>query len=542
MKKLPLAPAGIVLLTSGLLISLRSQTISAANLVDQAAEALGGKARILAIKRLTIKGYGQVGTQTGMRDIGPSPYAPIKISNLSNIVRNIDFEHDRWRLSQTEFRDFVFAYESNMRGTRQDQRLDGNVAFNVGPSGFSSDPTPSNRATRAPDAAIRARRLDMLNNPISIVRAALDPAAKLSNMRMDRATNSETIDLITSKGENLTVAFDAVTKLPSWISWVQPDPNLGEVTVRSHFSGYQKIDGIQVPFGYQSFIDWRNTMMLKMFVDAVEIDKAFDTDLAAPADVRTVPARPLAEPAVPAEKVANGVWYLRGLINGHSIAFEFRDHVAIYEAWGSAANFKYIVDNARKAIPGKPITELIVSHHHQDHTAGLRQAVAEGLTTIYTQRANIEILQEYVSRTAKNFPDALERGGPKQIKFVPIDDKLVLKDDTMEVDIYRVLNNSHMANAILAYVPSAKVVAEADLLDEIWELNYWANSYPETVKFWGLDVATDLPVHAGQGHINTWQDVLNHLHRQVNNVKQLCAKADAANFSLPGCPDSITDF
>ena len=31
---------------------------------------------------------------------------------------------------------------------------------------------------------------------------------------------------------------------------------------------------------------------------------------------------------------------------------------------------------------GKPLTELVVSHHHFDHTGGIRQAIAEGLTII----------------------------------------------------------------------------------------------------------------------------------------------------------------
>ena len=33
-------------------------------------------------------------------------------------------------------------------------------------------------------------------------------------------------------------------------------------------------------------------------------------------------------------------------------------------------------------VPGKPLTEVIVSHHHFDHTGGIRQAMAEGLTLI----------------------------------------------------------------------------------------------------------------------------------------------------------------
>jgi len=211
----------------GSLVRLQAQASSPAQVVDAAAEALGGKSRILALRTMTIEGYGQVGTQNGGGNIDPSPQAPQKLTNISGAVRTIDLEHGRTRLVQTQTQDFVFAYERNMRGIRADQRLDGDIAFNIG---------ANNRPQRVGDAAVRGRRLEMLNNPIALVRAALDPAARLANLRADRATNAQLVDLTTAKGDNLTVAFDTTTKLPAWVSWVQPDANLGDITVRTYCS------------------------------------------------------------------------------------------------------------------------------------------------------------------------------------------------------------------------------------------------------------------------------------------------------------------
>ena len=135
-------------------------------------------------------------------------------------------------------------------------------------------------------------------------------------------------------------------------------------------------------------------------------------------------------------------------------------------------------------------------------------------------------------RPATIFPDALARAG-KRIKLTPVDDKLVLKDRSMEVDVLHVVQNSHMADGVFAYVPQARVVAEGDLVDEGWDISFWANSYPDSVAHWKLQVDKDLPVH---GNIHTYDEVLSMLRKEVANAQGLCAKVDAAGLAMQGCP------
>ena len=66
-----------------------------------------------------------------------------------------------------------------------------------------------------------------------------------------------------------------------------------------------------------------------------------------------------------------------------------------------------------------------------------------------------------VARPAPNFPDALARN-PQPLKFLPVDDHLVLDDGTMRVDVYHAVGHLHMAEAVFAYIPGPRIFLEGD--------------------------------------------------------------------------------
>ena len=65
----------------------------------------------------------------------------------------------------------------------------------------------------------------------------------------------------------------------------------------------------------------------------------------------------------------------------------------------------------------------------------------------------------------------------------------------MQVDLYHVVSNSHMAEGLFAYVPKDRLVVQGDFFDVGWELYWWQNTYADNIAYRNLQVDTDVPVH-----------------------------------------------
>jgi glyoxylase-like metal-dependent hydrolase (beta-lactamase superfamily II) len=369
--------------------------------------------------------------------------------------------------------------------------------------------------------------MDMLAHPVVAVRAALGPRAKIGNVRSQGT--ERLVDVAVGVAyETFTLAVDASTDLPAWVSWVGPDGNLGDVTYKVAFTGYQPVSGVLMPTGFATTIDFRNVVQQKLYVDRHAIDAPIE-ELTVPDSVRIQPAPAPQMPKIGVTEVAKGIWLLAGA--GNSTLFEFEDHLTLFEVYASELNALAVIETARKLVPRKPLTEVIVSHHHFDHTGGLRAAVSQGLT-IVTQRGNEAFFREVTSRRARQYPDALE-GNRHPIRIRAVDDHVNMKDNAMEIDIYRVVANSHMADGLMVYVPRDRLLVQGDLFDVNWEVYWWGSSYMDNVRYRNLRVDRDVPVH---GTILPFADVQQHIERQIGNAEKLCAEVEAARLSMRGCP------
>lgn len=487
---------------------------SARQAIEAAAAALGGAERLRALRNITLVGYGQYAYQQGGGNITALPDAPLKLIAANDLRRVYDVEHGRYRQQERRNDLFPFAAYFGHNFALQVQALDGSVAYNVSEKG---------EATTTAAGDVRDRRMWMHTNPVVAVRAALEPGNTVSNRRQENGLTL--VDVRLKEGDSLTLAIRPPSNLPQWVRWSGPNQNLGEVTYTTHFLGYLPFGGVRLPMGYTTKLDWRGVEFLKLYVDGYFVDTPID-DLAAPASVRTPPAGG-GGVNVEVTPIARGLWR----ITGGTMVVEFADHMTLYEVGGSAARVKAVVEAARKIVPGKPLRDVIVSHHHFDHTAGLRQAVAEGLAVI-SRRDNEVIFREMTSRPAPNFPDDLARN-PKPLRFTPVDDHLRLQDTTTTLDVYHVIANNHMADAVFAYMPEHRIMIEGDVATAAEDLQWWGDSWLDNIAYRKIQVDTIVPVHM---NVLTYEQTAKMVTPGIQRVKEWCAQHVARGDYFPGCP------
>ena len=445
-------------------------------IVEDAADALGGADRIAAVRTLTLEGEGTNGNLG--QDMRPE--ATSQTFTVTGYRRLIDVAGRRVRVEQTRTPNFMHFQGPDPQ--RQIAGLDGDVAYAIAANG---------NATRAPETVVRDRRMEFYHHPVTIVRAALDPAARLANPRT--FDGQRVVSVTTADGFTLTLATDAATNLPSSVTSMTYNANLGDVAIETKFADYQTVDGLKLPAAMTTKTDQYTTATIRLTRQAVDGELG---DIAVPAQAAAAPTSGPPTPNVTVEEVARGVWLLGGQSH-HSAVVEFSDHLKMIEAPQSEARTLAVIAKARELRPGKPLTHVVNTHHHFDHSAGIRAAVSEGLT-IVTHQANAAFFAEAAKRSHTITPDALAKN-PKPIKIEPVGDGVVYKDNAMTMLLYHVEGSGHGDAILMAYLPRERLVIYVDLYGPGGAVQPYAANFLENIRRRNLRVDRLVPLHGRTG-------------------------------------------
>ena len=436
--------------------------------LNDAMTAVGGRNRVEAVKTIVIEANG-VNYNLG-QDMRPE--ASTQQFAISGYSRKIDVANLRQRVEQT--RTPKFAYFQGPQPQTQTQAIDSDIAFNVGANG---------NPARVGALAEKDRRTDFFHHPITALRAAAMTGTTVFNVRTAGSARQADFGM---RDLQWTMTIDA-TGLPLSVSSKSYHPNLGDVVMTTTFADYQDVNGLRLPARIVGKVDEFTTYELQATKQAIDTDVG---DLTAPAGVSKPPAT--TPPNVTAESIGKGVWFLAGQSH-HSVLVEFGNHLMLIEAPQSEARTLAVIAKAKQTVPKKPLTELVTTHHHFDHTAGIRAAISEGLTVI-THSGNREWADNMARRPHTIQPDALAKKS-NRLYIETVDDMREFKDETMSVVLYHVAGNPHSDTMLMAYIPSERLLVEVDAYSPGSQVHPYAANLLENIQKRNLRVDRIVSLH-----------------------------------------------
>jgi glyoxylase-like metal-dependent hydrolase (beta-lactamase superfamily II) len=301
--------------------------------------------------------------------------------------------------------------------------------------------------------------------PHFLLLQALDRASTLRSL--GRATlgggPQNVIAFAAPNGAQLTVYFDARTALPSGLETLNPDLVTGEAATLWRYSEWQSVGGLKVPGRRVGSIAGETTESIAYRNPRVN-QPVHDSMFVLPSGVPDVSD---SIPQFAKVEVGRGVWLLQELTNGYSaLAVAFKDHVMVIEPGSSDVESRRAITAVNELAPGKPVKYIVATHHHEDHTGGVRAYLAEGATLV-TTAGN----RGYFERIAKSrrtiAPDSLS-ARPRSPTIEIVSGRRTFTDGDRTVELVDVGPSPHANEILVAWLPQEKLVFQGDLFGVGW--------------------------------------------------------------------------
>ena len=145
----------------------------------------------------------------------------------------------------------------------------------------------------------------------------------------------------------------------------------------------------------------------------------------------------------------------------NNLIVAMKDHLVIFDAPYGELQSRWTIDAAKAKYPGKPIKYLVLTHHHMDHTGGMRTYVAEGAKVIVPS-PDKAYFEKDVKSPHTIVPDDLQKK-PRTADIVEVKDQMTLKDDTAEIRLYNIAN-PHVQGFLLGHVVTGNILWITDLI------------------------------------------------------------------------------
>jgi glyoxylase-like metal-dependent hydrolase (beta-lactamase superfamily II) len=455
-----------LILTALLPAAAHAQT--AAALLQQSAQAMGGLAALRALKTQAVESEGKQFDSSSTQQ----PLGPTRQIGTFRYTLTRDLTRPRLRL-QWEAQSLA-----GNPPARWIETIDGDVGMLQEASGRRLE-GDSGKAARLHPGRLATRLREELRNPPKLVLTALN--AKSLKRLNDLECDGKTCNLVSfvSNGDEFRIYIDASTHLPIQTEILEDDPLEGDSSYMLRYGDWRKVFGVMLPFSLRTELNGRP--LQEETIQSIFNNPDIATDVfAIPDAVRRekTDAQPVASqwilrrvaggvsyqdmgrpPEIQWVELAPGVHKIQGSSHA-TIVVEMKDYLVAVEGPLYEERTAPVIKSIKQKFPDKPIRYVIPTHHHLDHAGGIRAFMAEGAVVVVPFSA--QSFYEKVARAPHmRRPDSLEvtktvvtveafGGGTK-----------IISDGTHSVEVHP-LPLPHAEDLVVVYLPKEKLLIEAD--------------------------------------------------------------------------------
>ncbi len=256
------------------------------------------------------------------------------------------------------------------------------------------------------------------------------------------------------------VYVDETTHLISRLEFTEDRNPYGDLAKDRTFSDYRDVGNIKLPFSEITQEMHEVTQVMEWSEITLNSDLPEDR-FQIPEELQEL-AQSLAHsdslPVVPTE-LADGVFFGES-IGMNNMWVEFEDFILVAEGPNNEVQSLEVIRQIRETVGDKPIRYVVTTHHHADHTGGIRTYAAEG-ATIVTQANNEAIIREFLTLPHTLKPDRFSES-QQEPKIETVTDRKTISDGTRTVELMHI-PNAHANGYLAIYLPTERLIFESDM-------------------------------------------------------------------------------